>query len=345
MKFNKFCISSFLTFRYVVEKNKGWTDKIIPTFSQSSNTDKLKVKTTEDILNILTKIMKGYSKEDTGILLSSGIDSAILGKLLPKKTKAYTVRFVAKEAVNELDGARQIAEHNRLDHTVIDITWEDYLKHCDFLMKNKKSPLHPVEVPLYVASLQAKKDGITNLVTGDCADVTFGGFDKLLSKTWIFNEFIERYTFVNPQLVVNNPVSMVYKFKEYKIDDGIDLMKFLKIVHGNGLIQSFTSSINLAGCEIVAPYENLLLDVKLDFDRIRKGESKYLLKEVFRKLYPNIQVPPKIAFARPMGEWMKFYKGPSREEFIPNLDMKKFTGEQKWLIYCLERFMNLMENE
>ena len=48
---------------------------------------------------------------------------------------------------------------------------------------------------------------------------------------------------------------------------------------------------------------------------------------------------------RPMDVWMKEWKGPERLEFLDNLDIGQFSGEQKWLLYCLERFLNLIEDK
>ena len=64
----------------------------------------------------------------------------------------------------------------------------------DTLIKNKKSPLHPIEPALYIASQKIKDDGYTNILTGCNADGKFGGLDGLLSKDWELNEFIKRYS-------------------------------------------------------------------------------------------------------------------------------------------------------
>lgn len=40
-----------------------------------------------------------------------------------------------------------------------------------------------------------------------------------------------------------------------------------------------------------------------------------------------------------MNEWFKDWAGPTREEFLPN-STAKLTGDQKWLLWCLEKFLN-----
>lgn len=74
--------------------------------------------------------------------------------------------------------------------------------------------------------------------------------------------------------------------------------------------------------------------------RVRHGEPKYLIRELMHKKYPNIPVPNKVPMPRPVDEYFKNWKGPMRPEFRHDLDMSKFTGNQKWQMFCLERFLN-----
>ena len=50
----------------------------------------------------------------------------------------------------------------------------------------------------FSASKQALNYGIELMIIGNSSDPNFGGMDKLLSKDWIFDEFVGRYTFTNP---------------------------------------------------------------------------------------------------------------------------------------------------
>lgn len=86
-----------------------------------------------------------------------------------------------------------------------------------------------------------------------------------------------------------------------------------------------------------------MLNAPLDLQRIRNGEPKYIVREVFRTLYPGLEIPDKIPFARPMTQWLGNWQGPKLVEFLENLSMTDFTGEQIWQLYCLERFLNLLE--
>ena len=64
--------------------------------------------------------------------------------------------------------------------------------------------------------------------------------------------------------------------------------------------------------------------------------------ELFRQKYPGMEQPRKIPFARPMDQWLGEWTGPCRKEFLPRC-INKMTGEQKYLVYSLEMFLNLIE--
>lgn len=340
--YNAYCLSSFLAFRYVVKDGISWKEGVSPVLPKIYKKNQTGVATAEEIVNHFKNQIS--ITKNAGILLSAGIDSAILASFLPAGTKAYTIRFIAEGSVDESGGASAFADTMNLSHKVVNVYWEDYLKYSDNLMKWKKSPLHAIEVALHKAALTAKQDGIDQLIVGNGADSTFGGMDKLLSKDWTYEEFKKRYTFVDPSEVLKNFEDVDEVFRPYKKDDGIEVSAFLKTVHGVGIVQTFNNAIESAGCKVLTPYESLFLDALLDIERIRRGQSKYILREVFESRFPTFPIPEKIPFARPMDQWLSNWKGPSRSEFISNIDINKFTGDQKWIIYCLERFLNLFEN-
>ena len=44
---------------------------------------------------------------------------------------------------------------------------------------------------------------------------------------------------------------------------------------------------------------------------------------------------------RPVDAYFENWKGPKRSEFRKDIDMSKYSGNQKWLMWCLERFLSL----
>ena len=110
------------------------------------------------------------------------------------------------------------------------------------------------------------------------------------------------------------------------------------------LLESLNSYINafkIAGIEYLDPYSYIKMTEPLDLNRIRNGEPKYMVRELFAKRYPTLNIPTKIPMPRAMNQWLKDYKV-SRPEFIPNCT-ENMTGDQKWLCWCLEQFLNMHE--
>lgn len=336
--YNTESLTSYLIFRYLVTPEMEWKKKLKPKFPAEEEKKLIPVKSSEEIFETLKKIVKPSAKST--LFLSGGIDSAILASFFPKKTKVYSIKFDAPNAIDETIMAKVYAEFLGLDLEIVTVNWEDYKNLMPELMAFKKSPLHPVEIALYKTAQKAKTDGFNEIYVGNGADSTFGGLNKLLSTNWKLKDFINRYTFLKPGEVLNETVNLDFIYERYYNNNVFNTQAFLKEIHGLGIIQSFDSSIEAAGCKTKAPYEDLALGVPLDLERIRNGESKYFLRKVFEDIFPKIETPPKIAFARPMDSWLDDWKGPKRNEFKKNLNINNFCGEEKWLLYCLEKFLD-----
>jgi asparagine synthetase B (glutamine-hydrolysing) len=343
VRFSPHALSEYLALRWLALLETAWFGAYAPDRSTLSPAHQTTVTAAEEVLECLTASLSDVDPSTTALLLSGGIDSAILARLAPSGLRAYTLRFLAPSAVDESPAASHFASLAGLRHQVVDVTWADYEQATDWLTLRKRSPLHAVEVGLYKAALRASADGITTLIVGNGADSTFGGLDKLLARDWSPEAFKARYTFVDPRHALREPGDSDRAFAPWCRGAEFDTAGFLKIVHGEGVTQAFMNAIGAAGCVMRAPYEELVLGAPLDLARIRGGESKYILRDVFRQLYGTTIAPEKIAFARPMDHWLRDWRGPVRPEFRPGLDMDAFTGEQRWLIWGLDRFLSLVE--
>ncbi len=341
---NPYCLSSFLAFRYLVDPDAEWIPGVKPTYPNVAAQGQIPVATMAEIENNLRRIVAERLTPTTGILLSGGIDSAILAAFLPRGTRAYTIKFNAARFLDESIQARVYAEYLGLRHTIVELNWTDYAAFAPVLMQYKKAPLHAIEVALHKAALAAKADGLDTLIVGNGADSTFGGMDKLLSRDWTLEEFYQRYTFVDPFRALQHPVDLRSVYQGYVGADGLlDTQRFLKTVHGIGIIQSFETAVGSTGLGLLEPFEQLRYTEPLDLARIRAGESKYLLQALFRRLYNNMIPPTKIPFARPMDIWLADWAGPQRAEFKSGVDWRDFTGDQRWLLYVLAQFLNLLD--
>lgn len=345
MKVDKeYCMSSYLCFRYVAEKDIIFKEGIYhKDHEQIPDADKLPCKTAQDIDRHIKKIFDEIDLSKAAVFLSGGMDSAILASYMPNGTKAYTARCVAKSAIDETERARQYCEIYGLEHIIVDVTWEDYLNTMDALMLRDGSPIIPNEPQAYVMAQRAKTDGVGLIVYGDYADTEFGGMDKLLSKDWDYEGWVKRFTFVEPNKVLKTPKDMREVYNRYRVgEDGIDYIKFISEVYAESAAGALTNAFKLADLSYIDPYEKQKMAEPLDLQRVRTGDSKYLIRELFKMKYPMLDVPEKLGMSRPAEEWMQDWKGPTREEFLPDC-IQDLTGEQKLLVYSLERFLNLID--
>ena len=104
---------------------------------------------------------------------------------------------------------------------------------------------------------------------------------------------------------------------------------------------SYYNSFKSANLDYCDPYEKLRLGKELDLERIRSGESKYLIRELYSLKYPEFEIPNKIPMPRPVDFIFKDWEGPKRDEFREDIDMSKLSGNQKWQLWCAELFLNL----
>ena len=189
-----FCMSSYLMFRYVYDKNYCFTDggscqQVDLSFERKP------VKDSSSLRSCLKYFVDEATEDGKAALaLSGGIDSAILARLVPEGTKAYTFRCIVPgiQVTDESESAARWAEMNHLDHEVIDIYWEDIVPAADDCMKHKGAPIHSIEAQIYIAAKKAKTEGKTKFILGENADIIYGGMNGLLAKDWLYSEFVDR---------------------------------------------------------------------------------------------------------------------------------------------------------
>lgn len=339
-----YCMSSFLTFRYIDDEEAVFKEGLLhEDYRPLSGGNVIRCDSAEEIETAIKGQLEKEDLSSAGLLLSGGIDSAILASYMPKGMKAYTAKCSAEGAIDETQRARKYCEIYGLEHNIIDITWQDYLDTMDELMLADGCPVFANEPQVYKLVREMKKDGITKIIFGDNADVAFGGYDQLLSEDWSYEGFKARYTFVKPENVIHFPVDMDEVYSRYRNDtNGIDYSSFLEDVLTVSSSGAYINAFKKAGVAWLDPYARLGMGKPLDLKRVRSGESKYLLRDLFRKRYPGVELPEKIAMPRAVNQWMKEWEGPTRAEFIKG-SADGLTGEQRFMIYSLERFLNLIE--
>ena len=149
------------------------------------------------------------------------------------------------------------------------------------------------------------------LIFGETADVIYGGLDGLLSRDWLAGDFIERFAFVPAWKVLRRAAGS--PMLAYERDGHIDPHEFISPSDGPTSTPAAAPAWRRR-CPIWA----LLRAAGLRCD----GESKYLVREMFRRLYRLEKVQGAT------NEWFRTGKA-TAPEFLPHCT-DNMTGDQKW---------------
>jgi len=336
-----YCMSHYLAFRFIKDENINFYDGLKHIiFKPRDKEEIVSVSTIDEMDKIYEeKIKEFYIPNKTAVLLSGGVDSAILASYLPEGTKAYTFKCVADGAIDETVQAKKYCDAYGLDHEIIEMNWKDFEELTPEILKADGVPFHSIEVQLLKAAKYAKSQGIERFIIGESADLIFGGMDKLIGQDWNFDDFYNRYNFVEPSKALKEPVSVKNVYEKYRlVNDKIDFLKFMDEVFSIESSTSYMHAFKIGGIEYLDPYTYTKMAEPLDLNKVRNGEPKYMVRELFAKRYPHLEIPTKIPMPRATNQWLKNYKV-TRPEFIPNCT-DDMTGDQKWLCWCLEQFLN-----
>jgi len=346
MENKNFCLSSYIAYRYIWRDDMNFFKGFRHRNYAPPSTLHIGVKSSKDIDREINKqIDKLYSQYDNiGILLSGGMDSANLASYLKPGSHAYT--FTSESGVfnQDVERAKYYCEKFGLIHHLIPITFEDYKKYTPIVMANKCAPVHSIEPQIYKAAIQAKKDGVEMILVGESADLIFGGMDKLITPQWDFDGFAKRYTFLEPSLVLTDPVDQSELYERYRTGkNSIDFMLFMNEVFSIESSSSYMNAFEVAKLPYYDPYACLYMTEPLDMNRVRNGEPKYLVRGLYAMKYPELEIPFKIPMPRPVDSIFKDWAGPTRPEFRKDIPMETLSGNQKWQLWCAEQFLNLYD--
>lgn len=332
-------------YRTIADREKRFADDVQPHIAAVSRENCTPIADSAELERHLKAETERTVREGRAALaLSGGIDSAILAKFMPRGSVAYTFKCVVPDVqvADETGAAARYARECGLEQRVVEIYWEDFERYAPILMKHKGAPIHSIEVQIYKAALKAKEDGFDTLVFGETADANYGGMSGLLSQDRTFGEFVDRYCYLLPYKVLKEPRLILEPIERHTEHGIVDTHSLLRDIYFQESINSYINACECAGVKFSAPYSTSYMNVPLDIERVRRGENKYLVREVFERLYADFEVPPKLPMPRATNEWFRDWKGPVRSEFRENCTLN-MTGDEKWLVYCLEKFLDLLD--
>lgn len=268
------------------------------------------------------------------MLLSSGMDSAVLVPYMPPGSIAYTL-FHPRLKTNELDAAKYYCKKFGMEHRAIPIDPSQYIEVIEPLLRRKRMPLSPAEPQFYIAAMIAARDGFRGVVTGGGADTKLGGFPAL-RKNIPVKRYVDKLqrTYLHPGRILKEGVSVDYLMEEYchggtKPTPLVDSRRFLAEVGVERF--AFDNAIQAAGIDHIAPFNVF----GIDFDEeINKIQSKYPIQEMYNAIY-GCNPPDKKGFQKP-AFLLKDYSPQS--DIFADFDIDDLKYHQKFLVYCLERY-------
>lgn len=130
------------------------------------------------------------SDVEVGILLSGGVDSALVAAIAKQKSntavKAFTVGFEGDhDEIDEIAYAEQTADLLGLDHQIKKINFPDFLDSIEKIVGIVEEPIGTTSiVPMYYLSgLAASK--VKVVLSGQGADEPLGGYNKYKALPWL----------------------------------------------------------------------------------------------------------------------------------------------------------------
>lgn len=251
-----------------------------------------------DIIDFLTERLKG-AEGRVGILLSSGMDSAILAKFIPKGSVAYTIDYQSQYSrKSEFASAGQFVPSG-VEHKRVVVERDRYFSAVDFLTEARQAPTVPHEATVYIAAQQARADGVDCLVGGFGADSRLGGFPGFYRERSFegFKKELFR-SYIDPQQVLVQPAPIDWVIHRYTTNGMVDVQRLLTEIGTEGT--SARDAIELCGLKAVLPYTELVYTKPFDLEL----PAKYLVSGVFTKLYGFDPPHGKFALWVPYEDWL-----------------------------------------
>jgi asparagine synthase (glutamine-hydrolysing) len=118
-----------------------------------------------------------------GAFLSGGLDSSIVSALMARHSTqpihTFSIGFIEKE-YDESERAKLVADHIKADHTVRFLDYRDVVQNVEDIIAHFDEPYGDSSaIPSYYVAKLAR-ERVTVVLTGDCADELFGGYEKYL---------------------------------------------------------------------------------------------------------------------------------------------------------------------
>jgi asparagine synthase (glutamine-hydrolysing) len=135
-----------------------------------------------------------------GLMLSGGVDSALLGSLMAEASslpvRTFTVAFAEDSVTNELAAAAGTARRMGADHHELVISQEEYLEHLPAAIAYLEEPVATPSTLAFGRLCAFARTEVTVALAGQGADEPFGGYAR-----YAFEQKMAQFPWVPPSLV------------------------------------------------------------------------------------------------------------------------------------------------
>ena len=262
-----------------------------------------KEKAIVNIRNLLTDSIRKRMISDVpmGVFLSGGVDSSIVCCLMSQLSKepinTFSIGFHEKD-YDETERAQIVVDHIMSNHIQFTLDYSNVLSILDDIILYYDEPYGDSSaIPSYYVAKLAKEK-VSVVLTGDCADELFGGYEKYLA-----NYYVEKYR------KVPKPIRKIFELLVSACPvtpSTNNLLRKVKKVIRNSQLSGFDLyySMMTLGCN----------------DLQRKGllkQDKYVdVKEIYTKMWESI--PNKLSYLQK--EQVMDVKGVLEGDMFPKMD-------------------------
>jgi asparagine synthase (glutamine-hydrolysing) len=139
---------------------------------------------TGELLAILRRSVREHMVSDVplGLMLSGGVDSALIGALMaeasPQPIKTFSIGFSGLPESNELADARRVAERLGADHHELELELRDDPAALEDMLWHIEEPVADLSSLGFQLICQLARREVTVALSGQGADELFGGYRK-----------------------------------------------------------------------------------------------------------------------------------------------------------------------
>lgn len=160
-------------------------------YKPATNTDITEGEAIEEYQRLLEQAVRRQLVSDVpvGLLLSGGVDSAVIGYLMQKharnKIKTFTIGFPGEGDFNELADARRSAELIGSEHYEMELTQKEYMDYFYKSFYSLEEPIAETTIPAlyYVAKLASQH--LKVVLAGQGADEPLAGYQRYLGEHYL----------------------------------------------------------------------------------------------------------------------------------------------------------------